>query len=196
MNMNDNLYEALKTISERRKSVREFSDAPVSDDDIRKILDIAATSPYASGRGNWGIETIRDNAVIHAAADAVDRTCADIQSRMKGGYGDRFSEYARNFSFFKSAPVLLVTYFRISPSVSIMMDSPDESVLTWERDNFIKSISCVNMLILLAAESLSLGACCVTGALVAEKELCDILRIKNGRNIGALIPIGHLKENI
>ena len=193
--MNDNLYDALKTIADRRKSVREFSDDPVSDDDIRKILNIAETSPYASERGNWGVETIRDGAVIRAAADAVDRKCADIQSRMKCDYGDRFAEYARNFSFFRNAPVLLATYFRISPSVSIMMNSPDESVLTWERDNLIKSVSCVNMLILLAVESLSLGACCVTGALVAEKELCDILRIKNGRNIGALIPIGHLKEN-
>ncbi len=64
----------------------------------------------------------------------------------------------------------------------------------WERDNFTKSISCVVMLVLLAAESLGLGACYMTGPLIAEKEIGKIINIKKGRNIGAIIPLGYPKS--
>ncbi len=196
MMMDTNQYEQLKHLAERRKSIREFSNDPVSDEDIEKITAIAMTAPYASSRKNWGIEVIRDRAIIRKAALSVEEVCSSMARRMRGDFGERFEQYSKSFTFFSDAPVILVPYFRLSPVVSAMMSQPDptdDSVLTWERDNYIKSISCVTMMILLAAESLSLGACCVTGALVAEKELCDIFSIKNGRHIGALIPIGHKK---
>lgn len=194
--MDTNQYEQLKHLAERRKSIREFSNDPVSDEDIEKITAIAMTAPYASSRKNWGIEVIRDRAIIRKAALSVEEVCSSMAQRMRGDFGGQFEQYSKSFTFFSDAPVILVPYFRLSPVVSAMLNQPDptdDSVLTWERDNYIKSISCVTMMILLAAESLSLGACCVTGALVAEKELCDIFSIKNGRHIGALIPIGHKK---
>jgi nitroreductase len=193
--MSDLLYDSLKIIAERRKSIREFSDKDVSDDDIQKILDIAKTSPYASSRKNWGIEVIRDGECIHKAAEAVDAKCKSLRSELREDFSDMFASYSKSFSIFNDAPVVLVPYFRISPTVSSMLKSKDDSVLTWERDTFIKSISCVTMMMLLAAESLHLGACCITGALIAEEELLDIFNIKNGRHIGALVPLGHISED-
>jgi len=208
MTMSNNQYEQLKLLAESRKSIREFSSDPISDEDIEKITAIAMTAPYASSRKNWGIEVIRDSDIIRKAALSVDEVCSSMARRMRGDFGGQFEQYSKSFTFFRDAPVILVPYFRLSPVVSAMLRKPDptdqrdpmdptyqlnDSVLTWEQDNYIKSISCVTMMILLAAESLSLGACCVTGALVAEKELCDIFSIKNGRQIGALIPIGHKK---
>jgi nitroreductase len=192
--MSDSLYESLKTLAERRKSIREFSARDVSDSDIQKILGIAQTSPYASSRKNWGIEVIRDRECISRAAEAVDAKCVLLRSQLRGEYSEMFASYAANFSIFRNAPVVLVPYFRISPTVSSMLQSENDSVLTWERDTFIKSISCVTMMILLAAESLQLGACCITGALIAEDELLDIFNIKNGRHIGALVPLGYARE--
>jgi nitroreductase len=60
----------------------------------------------------------------------------------------------------------------------------------WERDSYVKSISCVAMMILLVCESLGLGACYMTGPLIAENEISQIIKLKKGRNIGAIIPIG------
>jgi nitroreductase len=47
------------------------------------------------------------------------------------------------------------------------------------------------MLILLAAESLGLGACYMTGPLIAGEELAQITGLSAGQEIGAIIPIGY-----
>jgi nitroreductase len=66
-----------------------------------------------------------------------------------------------------------------------------QDILQWERDNYTKSISCVAMMVLLAAESLGLGACYMTGPLIAQNQIMEIAKTKPGREIGALIPIGY-----
>lgn len=94
--------------------------------------------------------------------------------------------------FFREAPLLIIPYFKVTPVMkSLLRESITESLLQWERDNSVKSISCVSMLILLAAESLGLGACYMTGPLIAEREISEILNIPPGRETGAIIPIGY-----
>jgi nitroreductase len=62
-----------------------------------------------------------------------------------------------------------------------MVENPGDAVQRWERDNFVKSISCVAILVLLAAESLGLGACLMTGPLGAEEELARRIGVKENR---------------
>jgi len=162
---------------------------------IEKIISVARCSPYASGRKNWDIAVIRDRAVIATAADLVAAAAIDLAGTMRDDFRADFLSYAESFAAFRSAPVILVPNFRISPAVSMMLNPPDESLLTWERDNATKSISCVAMLILLAAESLGLAACYNTGSLIAAPELTALLSIRNGREIGAIIPIGYKGEH-
>jgi nitroreductase len=193
MIMEPNHYEALLEIASRRKSVRHFAETPVPEQLIEKIVKIAHLSPYASGRKNWGIEVVKDQFIIKQAAQAVSDKVIKIKSNIPEDSQNDFTDYAENFTCFKNAPLLLIPYFRVSPTVSIMMRSPQGSLTEWERDSFVKSISCVAMMVLLASESLGLGACCVTGALIAEDELLPIFKIKPGRRIGALIPVGYKK---
>jgi nitroreductase len=185
------LYNVLLTIARSRKSVRAFRSERVPDDLIEKIIAVAKLSPYASARKNWGIEVVRDRSVIAEAAAVVDAASALLVERARHDYRESFRSYAENFSAFKKAPVLLIPFFRVAPTVTAMLEKNDGSLAVWERDNVVKSISCVVMLVLLAAEGLGLGACCITGALVAEDKLLRILNIKNGRHIGAIIPVGY-----
>jgi nitroreductase len=46
------------------------------------------------------------------------------------------------------------------------------------------------MLILLAAQSQGLGSCYMTGPLMAQPDLADVLQLPKDRQIGALIPVG------
>ena len=52
------------------------------------------------------------------------------------------------------------------------------------------------MLVLLAAESLGLGSCYMTGPLIAEKQIKEFLGIQENKVIGALLPIGFPKNEV
>lgn len=188
-------YAALKSIAQARKSCRTFSSKPLDDEIIQKVLDVAMLSPYASGRKNWTVRTIKDSETILNAAELVQAHCKVLSADVREDMRDSFAAYSENFVAFKTAPVLLVTEFRVMPALSLMLGGR-EDIGRWERENFIKSISCVSMLILLAAESLNLGACCMTGPLLAHDGLARLFKIKESREIGALIALGYKSQEI
>lgn len=193
----DNNYEVLKSICQGRKSTRCFSAKEVPDEAIQKIVDIAKTSPYASGLKNWEIQVITSRDKITKAAECVNARALEMSSSVKEDFKGFFMNYSKSFTVFENAPVLIVLTFRISPIMAGMMrQNATSEALQWERDNFNKSISCVAMLILLAAESLGLGACYMTGPIIAQHEIMKIVGSKPGREIGAIIPIGYKEKKL
>lgn len=187
----DALYDSLHEICSRRRSVRTFAGRPLSVDEIGRIRGIAGFSPYASGKKNWELKVVTDRAEILALAEIVRNTCRDVEGRVRDDFRESFRRYAENFSLFASAPALFIPVFRVQPSLSLMAEGTAEGIARWERDNFVKSISCVAMLVLLAAESLGLKGCYMTGPLIAGAGLAERLGIRNGCEIGAVIPVGH-----
>ncbi len=187
------MYGYLKALCERRRSARKFQSKSVSLEDIEKIKEIAYTSPYASGKKNWDINVVSERDKIAKIAKLIRSRTQQLAGSVREDFKENFTRYARSFTAFEGAPVLFVPSFRISSTLSPMLGD-DRNVELWERDNFVKSISCVAMLILLAAESLGLGGCYMTGPLIAEDLIAQELGIKTGRNIGAIIPIGYAEE--
>lgn len=186
-------FECLYSICKSRKSTRNFSDQPIPPNIIEKILNAAYTSPYASNKKNWEITVVNDRGIIDKITETVQSAAERVKESIREDYKESFSQYARNFIHFRTAPVLLIPTFRVVNSISFMMGTNSSPLSQWERDNFVKSISCVCMLILLAAESMGLGSCFMTGPLVAEKEIGKLIKIKNEHQIGAIIPIGYKK---
>lgn len=184
-------YDALLKVCESRKSARYFDARPVPGELLEKIKKIAYTSPYASGKKNWEIRVVTDPELLRSMKEAVERRTRAIQDAIRPDMQEFFADYARNFVLFASAPAVFIPLFRAAPSLSLALPGPQPEVMQWERDNYVKSISCVAMLILLAAESLGLAACCMTGALIAEQEIGKLLPIPEGRSIGAVIPVGY-----
>ncbi len=185
------LYDSLHEICSRRRSVRAFAERPLSAEEIGRIRAIAATSPYASGKRNWELRVVTDRAEIRALAEIVGAACRDAEGRVREDFRESFRNYAKNFPLFASAPALFLPVFRVQPSLSIMTEGAMEAIERWERDNVVKSISCVAMLVLLAAESLGLKGCYMTGPLIAGPRLAERLGLRNGYEIGAVIPVGH-----
>ena len=189
--MNTN-YEIFHSICESRKSCRKFAPEPVANELIDKILKTAATSPFASGRKNWRVEVVRNKDLFNKLASAVNSRAEMMASDMDDDMAILFKRYIQNFTHFEDAPVLLIPVFRISPIMkSILRDRLTSDLESWERDNAVKSISCVAMLILLAAQSLNLGAVYMTGPLIAGEELSSILGLPPGQETGAIIPVGY-----
>ena len=189
----DEMYAPLLTLSEHRKSCRRFdADKPVSEEEIERILAVAARAPFASGRSNWKVAVVRDRETVAALAAQVRSGAEALAARMEGDAVPFWRRYAESFTFFETAPVLLVPYCRETTTMkSILREQATDDILAWEHDNLTKSLSCVAMMILLAAESLDLGACYMTGPLLAGKELNGILGLRDNFLLGAIIPVGH-----
>ncbi|MCP4218230.1 MAG: nitroreductase family protein [bacterium] len=187
-------YTSLLALCNCRKSTREFSDKPVPHELIEKILTVARTSPYASNKKSWEMLTITERPVIDELAEAVRLAVQKAAACIRDDLSAGFQEYAAHFSMFQSAPLLLVPVFRVGKSFTYMMGKKDcngFSAAQFERDNYVKSISCVAMSAILAAQSLGLASCYMTGPLIAEEAVSKILKIKKGRQIGAIIPVGY-----
>ena len=186
-------YYELLALCQRRHSTRAFLDQPLTAEQINKIKSVAMTSPYASGKKNWEIIVITEKDTIAQMAQAVDTRVNIIATEIHQDYSDGFRNYAKNFVTFAAAPALFIPAYRSKPLLSMMLNNNNNEIEIFERDNYVKSISCVSMLVLLAAESLGLGACYMTGPLLAEKSLSPFINLKPGYSIGALIPVGYAK---
>lgn len=187
-------YAALEAICTARHSAREFLDRPVPGALIEKILAIARTSPFAGGSKSWEVLVVQEQDHIAQAARVVRSRVEDFHASISPAFQQGFLEYARYFSAFESAPVLLLPVFKVIPTLKLMLPEPPESIVRMESENFVKSISCVAMLILLAAQSLGLASCYMTGPLIAEEEIGRLVNIKPGRRIGAVIPLGYAAD--
>jgi nitroreductase len=192
--MSSDRYKALHDLCGSRKSVRRFSNRRVSPEDIGRIRDIALTSPYASGKKYWDVLFIDDADTIGQVASAVRAGVETMSSGIKEDFKDGFRTYAKSFTFFENAPLIAIPVFRAPAVVSFMLNDGGADIAEWERDNHVKSISCVCMLILLAAESIGLGACYMTGPLIAASGIAETVNVRNGFEIGAVIPIGYPAE--
>jgi nitroreductase len=187
-------YTALEALCTARHSTRQFRDLPVSGELLEKVLSIARTSPYAGGSKKWDVLVVQEKDRILEAARVVRSRVAELHASIGPAFQQGFLEYARYFSAFESAPVLLLPVFKPNRTMSFMILEPPESALRLESENVVKSISCVTMLILLAAQSLGLASCFMTGALLAEEELGRLLKVKPGYRIGAVIPLGYAAD--
>lgn len=191
----DNLYNSLLALAERRSSCRHFASDPVSEETIGQILAIASTAPFASGRSNWKIAVVREPETIAALAAHVRERAGSLADGMDENVAPFFRRYSQSFTFFEEAPVLFVPYCRETSTMkSLLRENVTEQIAAWEHDNLSKSLSCVAMMILLAAESLGLGACYMTGPLMAGESLNAMLGIRDNCQLGAIIPVGYRKE--
>ena len=185
-------YDSLLKLCEARHSCRAFSPKPVPPDDVARVVKAASLAPFASGSKSWEIVVVEKQEVIKEMAAAVRRRCAELAGKLNPEDKAEFLSYSRFFTAFESAPAILVPAFKDRRALSLLL--PGEGLDSFERENSVKSISCACLLALLAAESLGLGACYMTGPLLAAGELAKLAGLKPGREPGALIPLGYKKE--
>jgi len=104
--------DALEAIR-RRRAVRTYTDAPVSDDVLDRLLSLALRAPTGSGAQAWSMIVVRDAGARRAIADLViagaGRYFAVMRPAAEGRTPDEHAEWARGY-----AEEILGTY-RVAP---------------------------------------------------------------------------------
>jgi nitroreductase len=178
-------YEALLTFLRERRSIRRFSAEPLPAGTVERLIEAARWAPSASNRQPFRFLAVE-------TAETRSRMAALVREALKQGIANLPPEaqsaaeaYAEDFVRFESAPLVFVAYHRGENPLAERLG------LSGERDvGALSSVSAAIMNLLLAAHALGLGACWMTGALLAGSALESLLGIPAGWRLSALIPVG------
>ncbi len=174
------LFEVIR----RRRSVRRYLPDPVRREDILSILDAANQAPSAMNRRQWEFIIVTGKK-IGEMGESFRRIIEEYTknwetSRMKGSPFSR-EDFIRFAATYGGAPVVIV----------VLTDTAQTE--DFRRAN-LESASAAMENLLLAATSLGLGTCWMTGPLQDELSLRRILEIPEGKEIVAVTPFGYPAE--
>lgn len=104
--------EALEAIR-RRRAVRTYTDRPVDDETLDRLLRLALVAPTGSGAQAWSLVVVRDETLRRQVADLIidgaGRYFAIMRPPAEGHTPEQHAEWARGY-----AEQILATY-RIAP---------------------------------------------------------------------------------
>lgn len=186
-------YDQIMELIRSRRSIRRFSDRAVNRDDITRLLEAARWAPSNHNRQPWQFLIIEDRQRLRQLAEAVRQ---DLSGRMKslpeaaGAYLNELIHYA---TFFAEAPALLVALHKrpVSVSAPLLTGLKNPELVSGEP----LSVAMAVQNILLAAHTLGLGACVLTGPLLAPEAAARTLALPPGHDLTCLLAVGYPAES-
>jgi nitroreductase len=193
--MDMTLFDAMRT----QRAVREFTDEPVSEEQIRTILDLAVCAPSAGNRQPWHFVVIRDPATRRAIRDhylaSFRKYKEGVLRQAREGHEAAKAQVARWET--RGAPdTFAETLDQIPVHILVCLDR-ERLGLASDGNDFLSAPSAYASVypavqnLLLAAHGLGLGAVITTLHLPAEKEIKTLLGIPAHVQTVALVPVGH-----
>ena len=172
----------------QRHSRRSFAADPLTDSTLATLGEAFTLAPSAGNRQDARCFFITDPARIRSLADqsaaAFASLCATVDSPL---IREEMERYGKNFFWFGNAPALACVTCRRSPSF-LEENMGSKAALIWGGEI---SAAMSSFALLLTAESLGLGACCLTGPLIVWRELESSLSLSKRETLVLLIALGH-----
>ncbi|WP_217560035.1 nitroreductase family protein [Paenibacillus sp. GbtcB18] len=195
-------YEEFKSIVLERRSVRKFTEDPVSVEDVRELIDCARYAPSDTNSQTWKFIAVMNGELIKTIEDVtweeLHKRAADAEERGLSREGrllvKSFGPYATAFS---GAPVLIICLAtpyeskfreRIFDPIALVENS------VWDEEG-IKSSCLAAQNLMLAAHARGLATCPMTGpVLLAQHRLRELLPIPEEAQVNMVIALGHPQE--
>jgi nitroreductase len=189
------LKELLKIIKDRR-SIREFTKAKINDDDIRILIDAARYAPSNNNRQPWKFIILKNDKIKSEIAKVVKEKTVKLKQGIEDKeFLEMFVNYTKYFLVFSRAPVVIFVLYKTGLSiVDHVLSGVEAGAGVKKVESELISVSMAIQNLLLAAQAMRLGACCMTSPLIAYAEIKKILDIGPPFEIAALIPIGKYEK--
>jgi len=183
---------AMKVIQDRR-SIREFTDEQVSDQDLDKILEAARQAPSGENAQPWRFIIVKDEAMrkkmgaIAGGGSGRRFTAEFVTKKMQERFANLQDEAKRQAAFQK------LTSGQVS---AFMADAPVNIVVCGKKDvwdmPYDTSAAIENMLLMITA--LGLGACWVIAPCIDirdEERIKALLGMPDGFKAVSILSVGH-----
>lgn len=162
------LFDAIKT----RRSIRRFSDKPVSEKDIETILDLVRYSPSWANMQCWRFVVVSDKEKIKKISEL-----SYVESFLKP-MGYKANPATKGIG---EAPVVIVACAEPSKSGSI-----------WNQQYYMTDMGIASQTLMLAVRGLGLGTVFV--GIFDEDAIRKLLDIPSDIRVVGIFPIGHLQD--
>jgi nitroreductase len=188
--------DALEAIRKRR-SVRRFTDRPVSDEDLDEILRLALLAPTGGMTQAWSLLVVREPERRAAMADLVirggGRYFAVARPPAEGATPEEHAEWGRGY-----AAEVLATYPQV-PVWIVGLRVPRNAYPTdprgdWERDADMVSVGFMFENLMVAARAKGLGTVPTVFQWFVEDELRALLDLPPEVEAPLLTPLGYPEE--
>lgn len=182
--------DELMRLLRARHSCRSFAPDPVDEKALRHLAEAFALAPQAGGNRNLHCRFITDRQAIRDLAERGRTLAAAFYPSIASPFiREETARYGENFFWFDEVPVLAVVTCRKAPAF-LEKSLTHKAALLWggELSGAMAAFS-----VLLAAETIGLGACCLTGPLVVWREIEEFLNIPKRDSLVVLIALGHEK---
>jgi nitroreductase len=179
--------EELLGLIRSRRSVRRFRPEPVGREVLEQLIELAAWAPSAGNRQDWLFTVVTSPELKRQMAEAVQaRWAAIIEANRARGFAEGMERYAAAFAGFPEAPAVVIISARATTSVQRHMFGEEADATAGGAAS--AAMAAQNMM--LAAHALGLASCCMTGALVARKELAQLAGLPRKQEIACLVALG------
>ncbi|MFZ2958174.1 MAG: nitroreductase family protein [Candidatus Ozemobacteraceae bacterium] len=175
-----------KLIRERR-SVRKFLHEPIDPELIAGAIDDARFSPTPTNRQCYRFIAVSDPIILQAMRQDILARIEEIAVRLSPDTAASFKEYAKWFTFFDQAPVVMFGLYRLFTS---RLPDGGESSRRLEGLAELPAFGGAVHALLLALHARGLGSCWMSGPLIADDKLESRLSLESPWRLGAVIPVG------
>jgi nitroreductase len=181
----------LKAAIEARTSVRVFKDEKIRLSDIKEMVRLAGLAPSVNNFQPWRYIAILNKDLLNRMADVVTEKIENLPSTKSIAAKNVKNQVTWFSTFFKDAPVVLVL---VTKPYETVLESGVE--LSHDEINVIRNYPDIQSAgasiqnILLSAVDMGYGACWLSGAMFARKEIEEMLKIKAPEKMLAFVVIG------
>jgi len=182
----------MKVILDRR-SIREFTDEPVSEEDLRAILECARQAPSGENAQPWRFIIVKDPATRKAIATIAGGgsgrrfTSEFVTKKMQERFSTLQDEAKKKAAFEKLTSGQVSAFVGDAPVVIVVCGKKDVWDLPYDTSAAIE-----NMLLMITA--LGLGGCWVIAPCIDvrdEERMQALLGVPTGYKVISAISVGH-----
>lgn len=187
------LVEATLKVIQDRRSIREYSPEPVSDQDIDLILEAARQAPSGENAQPWRYVVVRDPVTrkklgaLAGGASGRRFTAEFVTNKMQERFASLEDEAKKKAAFEKLTSGQVSAFLADAPVSIVVVGRKDVWDLPYDTSAAIENI-------LLMVTALDLGACWVIAPCIDirdEERLKALLGLPEGIKAVSIISIGH-----
>jgi len=175
-----------------RRTVRKFTDEPVSDALINQALEAAITSPAPHHSTAWQFTVLRPSAARTQLLDAMAERWRTDLAEIDGLDAAQIDRRIRRGDLLRTAPVVLLPAMDLAAGAH---DYPDEVRRAAERDMFLVAGGAAVQSLLIALSAAGLGAAWISSTMFCADVVRRELQWGDGLVPLGAIAIGHPLES-